>query len=69
MSADSLARLQGASAVQAVEGGCCGAAEGMEIMALPALLSSFSYSDSLALSSSQRGLPASVCCCDTTTGH
>lgn len=60
MSADPLARLQGASAVQAVEGSCCGAAEGVEISAVPALHSSSGHSDGLALSSSQRSLPASV---------
>ncbi len=69
MSADTLARFQGASEVQAVEGSCCGAAEGMEIMAVPALHSSSGYPDSLALSSSQRSLLTSVCCCDTTTGR
>lgn len=69
MSADTLARVQGASEVQAVEGSCSGAAEGMEVMAVPALHGSFGYSDGLALSSSQRSLPASVCGCDTTTGN
>lgn len=69
MSAGTLARLQGASEVQAVEGGCSGAAEGMEVMALPAMHSSSGYSDGLALSSSQRSLLASVRRCGTTTGN
>lgn len=67
MSAGSLARLQGASEVQTVEGSCSGAAKGMEDVAVPALHSSSGYPDGLALSSSPRNLPASVCCCETTT--
>lgn len=68
MSADTLAGLQGTSEVQALEGGCSGATEGMEVVALSTLHSSFGYSDSLALSSSQRSLLTSICCCGTTTG-
>lgn len=68
MSADALARLQRASEVQAVEGGCSGAAEGVEVMALPALHGGSGYSDGLALSSSQRSLLASVCRRGATTG-
>lgn len=60
MSADTLARLQGAPEVQAVEGRCSGAPEGMEVMAVPAVHSGSGYSDGLALSSSQRSLLASV---------
>lgn len=69
MSAGALARIQGASEVQAVEGGCCGAAEGMEAVAVPALHGRVGYSDSLALSSSQRSLLASLCHCDTATDN
>ncbi len=69
MSAGTLARLQGASEVQAVEGRCSGAAEGMEVMALPALHCSSGYSDGLALSSSKRILLASVRHSGTTTGN
>lgn len=65
MSAETLARLQGASEVQALEGGHSGAAEGME--APSALHSSFGHSGSLALSSIQRSLLASACCCGPTT--
>lgn len=66
MPADPLAGLQGASAVQAVEGRRSGAAEGMEISAVPAPHGSFGHSDGLALPSSQRSLPASVYRCGTT---
>lgn len=69
VSADTLARLQGAPEVQAVEGGCSGAAEGVEVMALPALHSSCGYSDGLALSSSQTSLLASIWCRGTTTSN
>lgn len=67
MSTDTLARLQGTSEVQAVQGGCSGATEGMEVVAVSPLHGSFGYSGSLALSSSQRSLLTSVCRCDTTT--
>lgn len=68
MSAETLARLQRSSEVQAVEGGCSGATEGMEVLAPSALLGSSGHSGSLALSPSQRSRLAPVCCCDTTTG-
>ena len=68
MFAGSLARLQGASQVQAVEAGCSGAAESMEILAPSPVLSSSGHSDRLALSSSQRGLPASLWHCDSAAG-
>lgn len=51
-----------------MEGSCSGAAEGLEIRAAPALLSSSGHSGRLALPSGQRGLPASVHDCGTTTG-
>lgn len=63
MSTDTLARLQGTSEVQAVQGSCSGATEGMEVVAVSPLHSGFGYSGSLALSSSQRSLPTSVCRC------
>lgn len=69
VSADPLARLQGASAVQAVEGSCSGAAESLEIIILPALYSSSCYSGGLALSSSPRSLLVSVYSCGTTTSN
>lgn len=67
MSADELARLQGASEVQAVEGGSCGAAEGLEVMAVPALHRRPGDPDGLALSSGQRRLSASVRSCGAAT--
>lgn len=51
-----------------MEGSRSGATEGVEIMAASALHGSSGYSDSLALSSSQTSLLASVCCCGATTG-
>lgn len=69
MSAGLLARLQGASAVQAVERSCSGAAEGLEIITLPALYSSCGHSGGLALSSSQRSLLVSVYSCGPTTSN
>lgn len=68
MLADTLARLQGASKVQAVEGGCFGATEGLEALAVSALHSSSGHTNSLALSPSQGCLFTSVWCFDTTTG-
>ena len=68
VSADALERLQGAAEVQAVEGRCSGAAAGLEAVAPPVLLSGSGHSDGLALSSSQRSLPASVRGCGATTG-
>lgn len=52
MPAVPLARLQGASALQVVEGSCRGVAKGLEINAAAALVGGIGYSDSLALSSS-----------------
>lgn len=68
MPADTLERLQGASEVQAVEGGRAGAAEGVEVMAASALHGHSGHSDSLALSSGQTSLPASVRRCGATAG-
>lgn len=67
MSAEPLAGLQGASAVQAVEGSCSGAAEGMEISAVPPLHGSCGHPGGLALSSRQRSLPAAACGSATAT--
>lgn len=69
MLADLLERLLAASAVQAVERSRPGAAEGLEISAVPARHSSSGHSDGLALSSSQRSLLAAVYCCGTTSSN
>lgn len=68
MSADALAGVQGASQAPAVEGGRPGAAAGVEVMALPPRHGGHGHPDGLALSSSQRRLPASVRRRDATTG-
>ena len=60
MFAGTLERLQGAPEVQAVEGGCSGAAEVMEVVALSALRRSPGHPGGLALSPGQGRLPASL---------
>lgn len=68
MPPDTLAGVQGAPEVQIVEGGCPGAPERMEAMALSALHGGTGYSVCLALPSGQRGLPAPAWYCTTATG-
>lgn len=60
MPADALARLHGASEVQAAEASRCGSAGGVEVLAVPALLGSCDHPGSLAPLSSPRRLLESV---------
>lgn len=50
-----------------MEGSCTGAAEGLEVRTASPLLSGSGHSGRLALSSGQRGLPASAHNCGTAT--
>lgn len=52
-----------------MEAGGSGAAESLEVMAVSTLRGSSGYSDGLALSPSQRDVPASVQRCGSNTGH
>lgn len=62
MPAEPLAALQGAAALQAVEGGCCSAAEGLEVDPVPpSLCGCCGHPGGLALLPAQRSLPAAAC--------
>lgn len=68
MSAVPLARLRGASAFEALEGSCSGAAEGLEIGPASPLLGGAGHSGRLALPPGQGSLPASVLGCASSPG-